>query len=310
MRKTAFIYDDIFLKHEMPPGHPESAQRLITIMQTLQNSDIWNKLIHIKPRRADESDILEVHTKKYFDSIKTFTGFYDPDTYVSSQSFEAAMYAAGAVIEAVGRCRKGEIERAFCAVRPPGHHAEADTAMGFCIFNNVAVGARYAQKIGYRKVFIIDFDVHHGNGTQHIFEEDETVFYFSTHQFPHYPGTGTDSERGKGKGEGFTYNIPMHFGSGDKDYFYAYRDILPRLIKNFRPDIILVSAGYDIHVRDPLSGINVTNEGLRNIVRGILLRSTTTYLPTLPYIFVLEGGYDLQALGEAVLMTVSEMLEK
>ena len=222
---------------------------------------------------------------RYFDKVKTFTGYCDPDTYISGNSFEAAMFAAGAVIEAIDRCRKGEIDRAFCAVRPPGHHAERDRAMGFCIFNNIAVGARYAQKIGYEKVFIVDFDVHHGNGTQHIFEEDETVFYFSTHQYPHYPGTGGDTERGKGRGEGFTYNIPMPYGSGDKDFYYAYRDILPRLIKGFRPDIILVSAGYDIHVRDPLSGLNVTNEGMRSIVRGILLRSTATYLPPLPYVF-------------------------
>lgn len=309
MKKLGFIYDDIFLKHEMPPGHPESPQRLIQIVDTLKHSDIWNKLIHIKPRCAADEDILMVHTRDYFNSIKSFTGFFDSDTYVSDNSFEAAMFAAGAVIEAIDRCKSGEIERAFCAVRPPGHHAEPDRAMGFCIFNNIAVGARYAQNRGYGKVFIIDFDVHHGNGTQHIFEEDETVFYFSTHQYPHYPGTGKDSERGKGKGEGYTYNIPMPHGSGDKDYYYAYRDILPRLIKNFRPDIILVSAGYDIHLNDPLSGINVTNEGMRSIIRGILLRHTTTYLPPLPYVFALEGGYNLSALRESVLNTINELLE-
>ena len=219
------------------------------------------------------------------------------------------MFAAGAVIEAIDKCKSGQIERAFCAVRPPGHHAEADKAMGFCIFNNIAVGARYAQKIGYRRVFIIDFDVHHGNGTQHIFEEDDTVFYFSTHQYPHYPGTGKDSETGRGKGEGCTYNFPMPFGSGDKEFYEAYRDILPRLVKNFRPDIILVSAGYDIHVKDPLAGFNVTNEGMRSIIRGILLRRTTTYLPSVPYVFALEGGYSLQALGESVIMTIKELLE-
>jgi acetoin utilization deacetylase AcuC-like enzyme len=309
MKKVGFLYDEIFLKHETPPGHPESPQRLVAILNTLQNSDIWDKLIRIRPRRADEEDVLKVHTKDYFDKMRTFTGFYDADTYVSEHSFEAAMFAAGAVIEAIDGCQKGEIERAFCAVRPPGHHAEANAAMGFCIFNNVAIGARYAQKVGYKKVFIVDFDVHHGNGTQHIFEEDNTVFYFSTHQYPHYPGTGTDSERGRGKGEGFTYNIPMHYGSGDKDYFYAYRDILPRLIKNFRPDIILASAGYDVHLRDPLSGINITNEGVRSIVRGILLRSTPAYFPSVPYVFVLEGGYNLQALVESVLATVIELLE-
>jgi acetoin utilization deacetylase AcuC-like enzyme len=308
MKKVGFVYDDIFLKHEMPAGHPESSQRLIHIVETLRNSDIWDKLAHIRPRRAMEEDIVAVHTKIYFDMIKKFTGYFDPDTYISENSFEAATYAAGAVIEAIDTCKQGDIERAFCAVRPPGHHAEADRAKGFCIFNNIAVGARYAQKIGYKKVFIIDFDVHHGNGTQHIFEEDDSVFYFSTHQHPHYPGTGKDTERGKGKGEGSTYNIPMPNGVGDKDYIFAYRDILPNLIKKFRPDIVLVSAGYDIHVYDPLSGIKVTREGMKNIIRGILLRSTTTYMPYLPYVFALEGGYDLHALGESVLCTLQEMI--
>ncbi len=309
MKKVGFVYDDIFLKHEMPSGHPESPQRLMKIVEVLKDSEYWEKLVHIRPRPATDEEILAVHTPDYFRSIRAFTGFYDGDTYVSPNSFEAAQYAAGAVIEAIDRCKNGDIERAFCAVRPPGHHAEADRAMGFCIFNNVAVGARYAQRLGYRKVFIIDFDVHHGNGTQHIFEEDDSVFYFSTHQYPHYPGTGRDTERGRGKGEGYTYNIPMPWGSGDKDFFFAYRDILPRLVKNFRPDIMLVSAGYDIHMRDPLSGIRVTHEGMRNIIRGILLRSTSTFLPPMPYVFALEGGYDLEALGDSVLQTIRELLE-
>ncbi|MEW6067315.1 MAG: histone deacetylase [Nitrospirota bacterium] len=248
-----------------------------------------------------------VHTKGYFNNIKAFTGYYDPDTYISGNSVEAALFAAGAVIEAIDRCKKVEIERGFCAVRPPGHHAEADRAMGFCIFNNVAIGARYAQKIGYKKAFIIDFDVHHGNGTQHIFEEDNTVFYFSTHQYPHYPGTGTSSERGKGKGEGFTYNIPLKYGSGDNDYIHIYNEILPNLIRNFCPDIIIVSAGYDIHEKDPLSDINVSNEGIRGIVRGIVSCSLHAGR-SIPVIFSLEGGYNLHALSESVMITLSEML--
>jgi len=309
MKKVGFVYDDIFLRHEMPHGHPESAERLVRILDTLKNSGIWDKLIHIKPRRADEEDILKVHTGNYFDEVRNFTGYYDPDTFISSNSFDAAMSAAGAVIEAIDRCKKSKIERAFCAVRPPGHHAETNRAMGFCIFNNVAVGARYAQKTGYERVFIIDFDVHHGNGTQHIFEEDNAVFYFSTHQYPHYPGSGRDSERGKGKGEGFTCNIPMQHGSGDKNYFSAYHDILPGLVRNFSPDIILVSAGYDIHSKDPLSDINVSNEGIRNIVEGILSCTTAAGNPLLPFIFALEGGYNLQALSESVLITVEELLK-
>jgi acetoin utilization deacetylase AcuC-like enzyme len=310
MKKVGFIYDEIFLQHAMPAGHPESAERLLQIVEGLKEAGLWDKLIHVSPRQALEEEILAVHTRGYFDKIKNFTGYFDADTYVSERSFEAAKFAAGAVIEAIDRCKEGETNSAFCAVRPPGHHAEADGAMGFCIFNNVAVGARYAQKIGYRKVFIVDFDVHHGNGTQHIFEEDDSVFYFSTHQYPHYPGTGRDTDRGKGKGEGCTYNIAMHSGSGDKDYIFAYRDILPRLVKDFRPDIILVSAGYDIHVSDPLSSIHVTKEGMTQIVRGILLRSTATYMPSLPYVFVLEGGYDLHALRESVAITVAELLRE
>jgi acetoin utilization deacetylase AcuC-like enzyme len=159
--------------------------------------------------------------------------------------------------------------------------------------------------MGYDRVFVIDFDVHHGNGTQHIFEEDDTVFYFSTHQYPHYPGTGSDSERGRGKGKGFTYNIPMHHGAGDKDYFIAFRDFLPPLVDNFSPDIVLVSAGYDLHVKDPLAGIRVTNEGIRNIVRSIITCRTG-----IPYIFCLEGGYNLVSLGESVVITIEELLRR
>jgi acetoin utilization deacetylase AcuC-like enzyme len=302
MKKVGFVYDDIFLRHEMPPGHPESKERLIAIIDALRKTALWDSLVHLKPSAAGSSDILTVHTASYFDKIAKFSGYFDADTYVSEHSVEAALYAAGAVIEAVKKCHSGIVERAFCAVRPPGHHAEANRAMGFCIFNNVAIGARYAQRLGYGKVFIIDFDVHHGNGTQHIFEEEDSVFYFSTHQYPHYPGTGSDLERGRGKGTGFTYNIPMQHGAGDKEYFSAFRDFLPGLVRAFSPDIILVSAGYDLHVKDPLAGIRVTNEGIRSIVKAIL----SCY--DVPQIFCLEGGYNLFSLGECVCITVEELL--
>jgi len=309
MKKVGFFYDDIFLRHEMPPGHPESPQRLIQIVDALKNSPIWDNLIHIKPRRADREDILRVHMKDYYENVESFVGYYDLDTYISKNSFEAALFAAGAVIEAIERCRSGEIERSFCAVRPPGHHAEVNRAMGFCIFNNVAVGARYAQKIGFKKVCIIDFDVHHGNGTQHILEDDDSVYYFSTHQHPHYPGTGSKHERGINKGKGYTYNIPLQHGSDDKDYSSIYHDTLPPLVRTFDPDIIIVSAGYDIHVRDPLSDIHVSNEGIRNIVRGILSCTQGNKLSSLPCVFALEGGYHLKALAESVLITIIELLE-
>jgi acetoin utilization deacetylase AcuC-like enzyme len=204
---------------------------------------------------------------------------------------------------AVDRCREGAIERAFCAVRPPGHHAEADQGMGFCIVNNVAVGARYARSLGYERVFIIDFDAHHGNGTQHIFEEDDSVFYFSTHQHPYYPDTGKDMERGTGRGLGYTYNVPIQAGSGNRDYLYVYQDILPGVMYRFAPDLVLVSAGYDIHVNDPHADIRVSHEGVRAIVRSILSCSPA------PVIFTLEGGYDIPSLSDSVRITIEEMLK-
>jgi acetoin utilization deacetylase AcuC-like enzyme len=305
MKKVGFIYDDIFLKHETPDWHPERKERLIHIISTLKKSGLWEKLIHIKPLKATHDDIALVHAPGYIKNIENIgKGYLDPDTYMSEDSLETALYAAGSLIQAVEKCRKGEIQSAFCAVRPPGHHAESNRAMGFCIFNNIAVGARYSQKIGYKKVFIIDFDVHHGNGTQHIFEADATVFYFSTHQYPHYPGTGGDSEKGIGKGKGYTYNVPMPAGSGDKEYLHVYQNILPDLVKRFKPDIILVSSGYDIHKNDPLSDIRISDEGIMGIVRSILSCSSN------PFIFALEGGYKLSALGESVRITLEEMLKE
>jgi acetoin utilization deacetylase AcuC-like enzyme len=309
MRKVGFLYSPVFLKHATPLGHPESKERLIAITDSLESSPFWKDIIHIAPSKAEYGDIALVHTDRYIEEVKNFgAGYLDPDTYVSRDSLEAALYAGGAVIEAVGRCKSGEILRAFCAVRPPGHHAEANRAMGFCIFNNVAIGARYAQKSGYKRVFIVDFDVHHGNGTQHIFYEDDTVFYFSTHQYPHYPGTGSSAERGKGKGEGYTYNFPMHAGSGYKDFYSVYSEVLPGLVKGFAPDILLVSAGYDIHVNDPLAGLRVPDEGIRAIVSCIL--SSPSGPDHVPVIFALEGGYDLTALGNSVRITIEEMLKE
>lgn len=304
MKKVGFIYDDIFLKHAAPDRHPESKERLIQIVRTLKESGLWEKIVHIEPRPAVYEDIALVHDHDYIKRIEHFgTGYLDSDTYMSEDSLKAALYAAGAVTEAVERCRRGEIERAFCAVRPPGHHAESDRAMGFCIFNNVAIGARYALKKGYQKVFIVDFDVHHGNGTQHIFEQDDTVFYFSTHEYPHYPGTGKSSERGIGRGVNYTHNVPMSSGSGDKEYLTVYQNILPPLVKNFEPNIVFVSAGYDIHKNDPLSGIRISDEGIRKIIRNVLSCSSAAY------IFALEGGYNLSALGESVRITIEEMLK-
>jgi acetoin utilization deacetylase AcuC-like enzyme len=304
MQRVGFLYDDAMLKHEPPPWHPESKARLLCILERLKHSGLWDSLVRIKPRKADLEEIALVHSRDYIERIKsTGEGSLDIDTYLSAESLDAALYAAGSVEKAVDSCRAGEVARAFCAVRPPGHHAEAGGGMGFCLFNNVAIGARYALKAGYERVFIADFDAHHGNGTQHIFEEDDTVFYFSTHQYPYYPETGKDLERGKGRGDGFTYNIQVLKGSGNKDYLAIYQDILPDLVRRFRPDIMLVSAGYDIHVNDPHADIRVTSDGIREIVRAILASSSC------PMIFVLEGGYHLESLGESVGITIEQMLK-
>lgn len=304
MKKVGFVYDDVLLGHEPPDWHPDSPERLTSIINALKTSGLRDKLISIAPRQASLEDLARIHTARYIDLIRNSgSGEMDPDTYLSEGTLKAALYAAGAVMEAVEQCKQGVIERAFCAIRPPGHHAEADQGMGFCIFNNVAIGAHYARSIGYERVCIIDFDAHHGNGTQHIFEEDDRVFYFSTHQYPYYPETGRDEERGKGKGVGYTYNVPILAGSGNKEYLAVYLDILPGVVSRFAPDLILVSAGYDIHVRDPHANIRVSHEGIHGIVRGILSACDC------PMVFVLEGGYDLPSLSESVQITIEEMLK-
>jgi acetoin utilization deacetylase AcuC-like enzyme len=305
MNKVGFAFDEKCLLHTPPVWHPDSPDRLVTIIGTLKASGLWPKLVPLAPRRATEADLARVHSSEYLEKIKTFgAGELDPDTYLSEGSFEAALHAAGGAMEAIDQCKANVIERAFCAIRPPGHHAEVGQGMGFCLFNNVAVAARYAQSIGFKKVFIIDFDAHHGNGTQHIFEQDNSVFYFSTHQHPYYPDTGKDMERGTGKGLGFTYNVPILAGSGNKDYLYVYQDILPGVVHRYQPDLILVSAGYDIHVNDPHANIRVSHEGIQGIVQAILHACAPC-----PMVFVLEGGYDLPSLSDSVRITIEEMLK-
>lgn len=303
MKRVGLAYDEVFLKHNTPKFHPESKERLISIINAINRSDIKNKLHWIKPRKATPQEIEYVHAPDYVRMMSHFTGYADPDTFLSEESYEAALYAAGAVLESIELIKKGEVDRSFCAVRPPGHHAEANQAMGFCIFNNIAIGARGAQKLGYKKVFIIDFDVHHGNGTEHAFYSDPDVFYFSTHQSPLYPGTGLASEIGSGKGEGTTYNSPMRPGSGNKEYLEVYQDILPRLVDKFSPDIVLVSAGYDLYAGDELAAIKVSKEGIDGIVKAIISASKG-----LPIVFALEGGYNIDDLGELVVLTLNDLL--
>ncbi|HSR74500.1 MAG TPA: histone deacetylase [Sulfurovum sp.] len=303
MKKVAYITDDIYLEHKTGSMHPESPQRLIAINKAI--GPLHGSLIMVSPVKAPEHIIEFVHTSKHIETIKNASEYarsIDSDTVCSRGSYEAAIMAAGAGIEALDGIRSGKFERAFCAVRPPGHHATPTQAMGFCLFNNIAIAARYAQSIGYEKVMIIDFDVHHGNGTQDTFYEDDTVFYFSTHQAYAYPGTGAEIQKGRGAGEGYTANFMLMPESGDEELLDIYRNELPRCVERFKPDIILVSAGYDLHESDPLAGLNITSEGIRTVVRLILDSADV------PFVFFLEGGYNVNALGENVKLTLEEML--
>ncbi|MCX8069974.1 MAG: histone deacetylase [Thermodesulfovibrionales bacterium] len=303
MKRVGFYYDDIFLQHKTPLWHPETSIRLVHIVNSLKQSEIWNLIKHYKPPKASLEDVSLIHTADYIKGLlHKPAGHLDPDTYFSSTTLEAALHAVGAVKDAIYKIKDGEIDRSFCAVRPPGHHALPHRAMGFCIFNNIAIGARYAQKLGYQRVFIVDFDVHHGNGTQDIFEEDDEVFYFSTHQYPHYPGTGSEEEKGTGKGLGYTCNIPVNAGAGDKTYGKIYNEVLPKLMQDFKPNLVLVSAGYDLHKHDPLSATRVSNEGIRSIVRGIVANTDN------PIVVALEGGYNIPALEDSVKITIEELL--
>ncbi len=306
--KVGFVYDELYLKHHYP-DHPERRERLTAIIESLYREALLKEVNLIEPRRATAEEVALNHDPAYIQELHDFCkaggGFLDPDTYATEDSYDVALKAVGGVLEGIDRVLGKEVEAVFCAVRPPGHHAEYAKAMGFCLFNNVAIGARYLQSKGVERVFIIDFDAHHGNGTQRSFYQDSTVFYFSTHQYPFYPGTGSAQEKGAGAGEGYTLNVPMPAGAGDEDYSPVYCKLLPKVMENFNPGFVLVSAGYDLHSDDPLTYLNVSTEGVRTIVRGILTACRELGIPTL---FTLEGGYNLRALGECAVVTLEEML--
>jgi acetoin utilization deacetylase AcuC-like enzyme len=302
-KRVAYITDLIYLKHDTGRMHPESPQRLRAINHAI--TPIKEHLILKAPIRVSEKILFSVHSAEQVELIEQMSeygGEIDADTVCSLDSYNAATMAVGAGIVALDGIKAGEFERAFCAVRPPGHHATPTRSMGFCLFNNIALAAKYAQSIGYEKVMIIDFDVHHGNGTQDTFWEDDTVFYFSSHQAYAYPGTGSVSDRGEGKGEGYTANFPLMPHSGDDDVIEVYATPLEESVSFFSPDIILVSAGYDLHESDPLAQLNVTTSGIQTIVRNILDSKEV------PFVFFLEGGYHVNALGENVKVTIEEML--
>ncbi len=302
--QVGYVTDTIFLKHDTGVGHPESSDRLRAIASAIEA--VKHTLVTVIPQPAAIDEIERIHTVKQIAAVEACSaqgGAIDSDTICSQDTYLAARTAVGAGFAAIDGIRLGKFNRAFCAVRPPGHHATPERAMGFCFFNNIAISARYAQKQGYEKVMIIDFDVHHGNGTQEAFYADDTVFYFSSHQAFSYPGTGMESETGVGKGKGHTRNFLIMPDSGDVEVRDIYQNDLPPFVTAFNPDIILVSAGYDLHESDPLAQLNVTTEGIRSIIRAILGTADV------PFVFFLEGGYDVEALGQNVRVTIEELMK-
>jgi acetoin utilization deacetylase AcuC-like enzyme len=288
----------------MGAGHPESPDRLKAIMQQLERSGTAAKLMKVEPRMAEEEWITQIHSPSYVAALNTHQPTsgrvaLDADTSMSPGSLPAAYLAAGGALAAVDAIMREEVEHVFCAVRPPGHHAETARAMGFCLFNNVAIAARYIQqKHRMTRVLIVDWDVHHGNGTQHSFERDPSILFFSTHQFPHYPGTGRATERGTGAGEGFTVNVPMQAGDGDEEYRAVFVNMLLPAADAFKPEFVIISAGFDAHRDDPLASMRLTEAGysdLTGLVAGIARRHAQGRL-----ISALEGGYNLTALAASV----------
>jgi acetoin utilization deacetylase AcuC-like enzyme len=302
--KTGLLYGDIYLKHETGSGHPERPERLRAIVAKLKQKGLLNELVALKPVPASTQWVGTVHTQAYIERVRkdcqSGTGYVDsPDSPASADSFEVALNAVGGVQSAIDAVIEGKIQNAFCAIRPPGHHALKAKAMGFCLFNNVAIAAKYLQqKHKLARVLIVDWDVHHGNGTQAIFDEDPSVFYFSVHQSPFYPGTGSAEDQGVGKGLGSKINVPLSAGCGDADYKRVLEERLKPAAAAFKPDFVLISAGFDAANGDLLGGMKVTPEGyaeLTRIVKAIAEESCNGRL-----VSMLEGGYNTEALAASV----------
>ena len=306
--KTGLVTSDTYQNHNTGEGHPEKIDRVTAVIDNFKKID--NKaLIWKKQTKFDQSFLTNTHSSKYIDLVgksfpKTGLTYLDGDTVVSPGSKKATQDAVGSIIAAIDGVQKQEFKNAFCAVRPPGHHAEKEKAMGFCIYNNVAVGANYLiQKYNYSKVAIIDFDVHHGNGTQDIFYDNEKVLYISTHQYPYYPGSGSKNETGNHNN---ILNIPLDAGTTAKEYLNAYEYVLKKL-KTFKPEFLLFSAGFDAHINDPLAQLKLQSEDFYTITKRTLEISKLFCNGNV--VSILEGGYDLKALQESTQRHVDALIE-
>lgn len=304
---TGIIQDDLFLQHDTGAFHPERKERLISIKEGLRAYPHKDKLLQLKPRLASEAELQLIHPPAYIRNIQATAGKpstqLDPDTVASAMSYEVARYAVGSLLALIDGVFAGEIGNGFAFVRPPGHHAEPDRPMGFCLFSNAAIGAAYAlQKYKLSKVLVVDFDVHHGNGTQKAFYQRSDVLYISSHQFPLYPGTGDFPEIGSGAGAGFTVNFPLPARTGDATYNLIFEKAVVPIAQSYRPDFVLVSAGYDAHIDDPLAGMEVTPSGFGGISQTLV--TLAEKLCGGKVVFLLEGGYHLKGLQESVLKSL------
>ena len=307
---TGLVYDPIYLEHDTG-DHVENSRRLVDAMSYLKETGIKEKLISLPARPASLEQLEMIHAPEYISHVKSKAekggGWLDPDTVVSPKSYDAALCAAGGVLVAVEAVMKEEVDNAFALVRPPGHHAIRDRAMGFCIFNNVAIAARFAlSKFNLNRVLIADFDIHHGNGTQDAFYADPKVLYFSTHQYPFYPGTGWMDETGTGEGEGTAVNFPMTAGWGDEEYLRAFNEVLVPVARRFQPELILVSAGFDPHWADHLAMMKVTITGFAQM--ATVLKGLAAELCQGRLVFTLEGGYNLRVVASSIKATFDVLL--
>jgi acetoin utilization deacetylase AcuC-like enzyme len=315
MAKTGLVYDDIYLNHDTGPHHPETAKRLTAIIESLHTTGLLEKLLPIESEPAKRDIIAFCHEPDYIDKFERDVTnaspfIHTPECPLSPDTFEVARYAVGGVLKGVDKVLEGRVENCFCAVRPPGHHAERSRAMGFCYFNNVAIAATYLQKQhDIERIMIIDWDVHHGNGTQHIFEENPSVFYISLHQDPSscYPGTGWSQETGSGKGKGYTLNFPMPPGSSDNEYLKAMEHI-EQTMDHFKPQFVLISAGFDAHMADPLAHIRLTKKGYESLTRSI--KNIAESYAKGRIVSVLEGGYNMEALKESLEAHITVLMEE
>ncbi len=306
--KTGLITSDTYQNHNTGEGHPEKIDRVTAVIENFKKLDNKN-LVWKKPSNFEQSILIKTHTKDYIKQVnlsfpQSGLKFLDGDTVVSPGSKDATKDAVGSIISAIDGVEKKEFKNAFCCVRPPGHHAEKEKAMGFCIFNNVAVGANYLiEKYKYKKIAIIDFDVHHGNGTQDIFYNDKNVLYISTHQYPYYPGSGSEKENGKYNN---VLNIPLKAGTTGNEYLNAYEKVLDK-IKEFKPEFLLFSAGFDAHIDDPLAQLRLSSEDFYKITKRTLEVSKPFCNGNI--VSILEGGYDLRALQESAQRHVDALIE-